>query len=311
MANSAKDGEVIYTIRADDSHLETDLNEAESKVKRSSKEVKKAAEQAGKGVEQAAKDSVSKTTRTHEQGNKDIENSHKESGERRKETEKSIGSAMSEIAESACNEIGLSFDKITSAIKSPVAAGAAGAAAIAGIGVAAVSTAIDVDSAMNQLQASTGATAEETKKYRQVMEEVYKNNYGDSFGDISEALSQIRQQIGPVVDSWDPTALQGFTESAFALRDTFGYDITESVRTANTMMDQFGIDGEHAFDLIASGVQNGLDYSGELLDSINEYSVQFWGWTQTICLRFLKKALNPVLLIWIKSEMPSKRWQSV
>ena len=164
MANSAKDGEVIYTIRADDSHLETDLNESESKVKKSSKEVEKAAEQAGKGVEQAAKDSISKPTRTHEQGNKDIENSHKESGERRKKTERDIGSAMSEIAESACNEIGLSFDKITAAIKSPVAAGAAGAAAIAGVGVAAVSTAIDVDFAMNQLQASTGATAEETKK---------------------------------------------------------------------------------------------------------------------------------------------------
>ena len=28
-------------------------------------------------------------------------------------------------------------------------------------------------------------------------------------------------------------------------------------------------------DLIAAGAQNGLDYSGELLDSISEYSVQF------------------------------------
>ena len=27
--------------------------------------------------------------------------------------------------------------------------------------------------------------------------------------------------------------------------------------------------------LIAAGAQNGLDYSGELLDSISEYSVQF------------------------------------
>ena len=84
-----------------------------------------------------------------------------------------------------------------------------------------------------------------------------------------------RSQIGPVVDSWDPSALQDFTESAFALRDTFGYDISESVRAANTMMDQFGIDGEYAFNLIAAGAQNGLDFSGELIDSINEYSVQF------------------------------------
>lgn len=41
------------------------------------------------------------------------------------------------------------------------------------------------------------------------------------------------------------------------------------------MMDNFGISGEEAMNLIASGAQNGLDYSGELLDSISEYSVQF------------------------------------
>lgn len=32
---------------------------------------------------------------------------------------------------------------------------------------------------------------------------------------------------------------------------------------------------EDAFSLIAAGAQNGLDYSGELIDTINEYSSQF------------------------------------
>lgn len=40
-------------------------------------------------------------------------------------------------------------------------------------------------------------------------------------------------------------------------------------------MKQFGLDGTEAFNLIAQGQQSGLDFSGELLDSINEYSVQF------------------------------------
>lgn len=148
-------------------------------------------------------------------------------------------------------------------------------AAITGVSAIAVSTVMDIDAAMNQLQASTGITSEQTEKYRGVLEDIYKNGYGESFGDISDALSQIRQQIGPAVDSWDPSALQNVTESAIALRDTFGYDVSESIRAANTMMDQFGIDAEQAMNLIASGAQNGLDYSGELLDSINEYSVQF------------------------------------
>ena len=266
-----KDGEITYVISADDGNLETDLDKAEEKVKKSTKKVEQAAEQSGKKVEQETKRSVSKTTRTHEQGNKDIEKSHKKSGEERKKTERDIGEAMSQIAESACGEIGISFNKIGEVLKSPVAAGAAGAAAITGIGVATVNTATDIDSAMNQLQASTGATAEETEKYRQVMESVYKNNYGDSFGDIGEAISQVTKNLGDM----DEASLQNVTESAFALRDTFGYDIPESTRAAKAMMDNFGISGEEAMNLIAAGAQNGLDYSGELMDSISEYSVQF------------------------------------
>lgn len=228
-------------------------------------------------IRQETKRSVSKTTRTHEQGNEDIEKSHKKSGEERKKTERDIGEAMSQIAESACGEIGVSFEKIVSIAKSPVAAGAAGAAAIAGVGVAAVNTAVDIDSAMNQLQASTGLAAEETENYRQVMEGVYKNNYGESFGEIADVIGKIRQQVGGVVDSWEPEALQGMVESAFALQDISGgaLDVENSVRAASTMMEQFGIGGDEALSMIAAGYQNGLDYSGELLDSISEYSVQF------------------------------------
>ena len=135
-----KDGEITYVISADNSNLEADLDEAEEKVKKSRKEIEQAAEQSGEKVEQETKRSVSRTTRTHEQGNEDIEKSHKKSGEERKKTERDIGEAMSQIAESACGEIGVSFEKITSVLKSPVAAGTAGAAALAGVGVAAVNS---------------------------------------------------------------------------------------------------------------------------------------------------------------------------
>ena len=40
-------------------------------------------------------------------------------------------------------------------------------------------------------------------------------------------------------------------------------------------MKHFGINADEAFNLIVQGSQNGLDFSGEMLDTINEYSVQF------------------------------------
>lgn len=151
-----------------------------------------------------------------------------------------------------------------------VAALGIGATAV-GTGALAVNAANDMSAAMNGFLAETGKSREEMERYQGVLEDVYANNYGDSFEDIAGAMAQIAKNLGDMDDS----ALQNVTESAFALRDTFEYDIQESTRAAKAMMDNFGTSGEEAMNLIASGAQNGLDFSGELLDSINEYSVHF------------------------------------
>ena len=56
------------------------------------------------------------------------------------------------------------------------------------------------------------------------MEDIYANNYGESFSDIGQAMAEVTKQLGDM----DDASLQNATESAFALRDTFGYDIPES-----------------------------------------------------------------------------------
>lgn len=149
--------------------------------------------------------------------------------------------------------------------------GAAMATATVAVGTAAVNSANDIDQAMNQYIASTGKAVEETERYQNVLENIYKNNYGEDFGDIAAAMAQVNKQLGDMPDD----QLQTVVESAFALRDVFEYDVAESTRAAKAMMDNFGVSGEEAMSMIAAGAQNGLDYSGELIDSISEYSVQF------------------------------------
>lgn len=73
----------------------------------------------------------------------------------------------------------------------------------------------------------------------------------------------------------DQNGLTAATEGALALRDAFEYDVAESTRAAEAIRKNFGSSAEEAFSLIAAGAQNGLDYSGELIDTINEYSSQF------------------------------------
>lgn len=126
-------------------------------------------------------------------------------------------------------------------------------------------------SALSTLGARTGATTEQLNKYNGVMKEIYRNNYGESFEDISDAMGTAVQMFGEL----DNASLQNVTENAIALRDTFDMDYSESMRAVNSLMDQFGISADEAFNLVAQGAQQGLNQNGDLLDVINEYSVQF------------------------------------
>ena len=127
------------------------------------------------------------------------------------------------------------------------------------------------ESASNQFAASTGESAKAMEKYNKVMQEMYASGYGESLEDIAQSMAEVKQQTKEI----DSENLRKMTEDAITLRDTFGFDVKESIRAAKMLMDQFGISGEEAFNLIAQGAQNGLDKNGDLLDSINEYSVHY------------------------------------
>lgn len=151
-------------------------------------------------------------------------------------------------------------------------------AAVTGAAAGAVKGADDLKSAVNTYLTATGECADGTEEAAQVAQQfeeilkgIYENNYGESLEDVAQAAADVRKNMRNI-----PTdQLQEATETAITLRDVFGYEVAESTRAANTLMEQFGISVDEAFNLIAQGAQNGLDYSGELIDSINEYSVQF------------------------------------
>lgn len=333
-------GDVTYELRADDSKLESDINEANKKVE---KAVKNSADETVKIEEQ-------KTEKLKEESNKNIKNTEQATEkiaeawiEAGKDAEKAMDidikekgitvdvkadtsaaenkikevsrdknidvdvnadvsdaensiEGLGDTAEKVGNKMGDALGNVGGSLKSAfsdaanesiplvgkvgeLTSGLSGSAAAAigvgaaavGVGALAVGTANDISGAMNDFIAITGKSTEETERYQAVMEDIYANNYGENFSDIGQAMADVTKQLGDM----DDASLQNVTESAFALRDTFGYDITESTRAAKAMVDNFGVSGEEAMNLIASGAQNGLDYSGELLDSISEYSVQF------------------------------------
>lgn len=142
---------------------------------------------------------------------------------------------------------------------------------LVGVGTALVAFASESDSALSQFQSKVGDVTGSIDEYKAVMDDIYKNNYGDSVMDVADAMGEVVTRLGEM----DSSQLQKTTESAIALRDTFGYEVPESLRTVDTLMKNFGLTADQAFDYIVKGQQEGLDFSGEFLDTINEYSVQF------------------------------------
>lgn len=142
---------------------------------------------------------------------------------------------------------------------------------LAAAGAASVKFASESQEAFQQYAAATGTATEEMGQYRDIINEVYKSNFGDSIGEVADGMAKVQQNMSGM----DGSALQQVTEYGFALRDTFGVEIADSTRAADTLMKNFGVTAEEAFNLMTQGAQSGLDFSGELFDNIDEYSVQF------------------------------------
>lgn len=129
----------------------------------------------------------------------------------------------------------------------------------------------EFDTTMNGFQASTGASAAEMQEFEDTAKRIYNANFGESWEDIAAAMATVKQQAGDI----GADELENMTKNALMLRDTFDFDVNESMRAVNMLMNQFGISSDEAFNLLAQGAQEGLDKNGDLLDTINEYSVHY------------------------------------
>ena len=307
------DGEVIFDVRANLEKLPKDLNDAKTSTKKAAEQmesditgsmehaaketktstgkitdamedVETGAVSAGKAVEKIDADPLDTL------GDQSVETG--ESLQQVADSAESASGQINQVADSSSKATGM-MGKLSSAasgvgkgLKTAVSgigkglsvaasAGAAVASAVGGAAVAtgafAVNSAVDMDKALNGLAASTGASTDEMEEYETVLKKVYANNYGENFQSIADTMAVVRQQMTGISD----TDMQTLTEAAFAFEDISGYSPEESLRAANSLMNQFGVTAEEAYNLMVQGQQQGLDFSGELLDSINEYAPQF------------------------------------
>lgn len=131
--------------------------------------------------------------------------------------------------------------------------------------------ALDAEVATGKLQAQLGITAEEAADLGVVAQEVWKSGFGESINEATESVRQVRLNMGILAED----ELDSVATGALMIANVFEADVKESTAAAGVMMKSFGINGQDALDLITTGFQKGGDYSGELIDTLREYSPQF------------------------------------
>lgn len=146
---------------------------------------------------------------------------------------------------------------------------AAGAAAGLSVGMV-VQDISAYQQAMGQAQALTGAMGEDWQNIKSSVEGVYTSGIAADMQDAANSVGQVRQIMGDLGGD-----IVNISKDAIMLRDIFGVDIVESTRAAKTMAEQFGITEKQAFTALTQLLQQGANKNGDLMDSINEYSVQF------------------------------------
>ena len=127
------------------------------------------------------------------------------------------------------------------------------------------------EEAFRKFQTGTGKSAEEAKAYKDVMNNVFSDNWGDSLEDVSNTMVLLNQQLGDM----PVEQMEEVTKQALAIRDTFDIDINEGIRGVNALVKQFGIEADEAYNLIIQGAQKGLNQNQDLADQLSEYSVYY------------------------------------
>ncbi|MDZ4993295.1 hypothetical protein GNF80_10000 [Clostridium perfringens] len=174
----------------------------------------------------------------------------------------SLKKQMDKVSEKS-KELAESLDKIKDKTEKISAGGAVALGAMS-------ASLIETDNASMKLQGGLGLTTEETEVLTQKARELAKKGFDMS--EATESLTKVKQVMG---DSLNPEQVDELSRHMMALNKVFEVDTQDALKAVSSMTKQFGIDGEEAIDIIVTGFQNGLDMSGDWIDSLWEYSTYF------------------------------------
>lgn len=143
--------------------------------------------------------------------------------------------------------------------------------AVSNFGSKALGSFTELEDATKKTNGYFNETGEAAKINGDLIKKIYEDGLGDSLDSVAEAVIKVKKNIKNLNDQ----DLYDITEQAIILEDTFGVDMNETLRGADSLIKHFGLSAKDAMDYIVKGTQEGLDWTDELGDNISEYAGNF------------------------------------
>lgn len=161
-------------------------------------------------------------------------------------------------------------------LKGALKTGAAGAALAAGALIAkGLGDAIEQSNITTKLQAQLGGSGKDAAKYGKVAGKLYTSGVTETFQEGADAIKAVMQS-GIAPPGATNSQLQKIATKATDVSKVFDQDLGGVTNAVSQLM-RTGLakNSKEAFDLITKGMQSGANKADDLLDTVNEYSVQF------------------------------------
>lgn len=128
--------------------------------------------------------------------------------------------------------------------------------------------------ANNKVTAALNLTEAESEKVGKAAGALYADAYGESLGEVNEAVGTVMSSISEMSDA-SQADLEQVTAAALNLQDAFGFDVTEVSNAIGQLVSSGLADSAtEGADLLTAAMQRAPEaMRGEILDAANEYGV--------------------------------------
>lgn len=139
-------------------------------------------------------------------------------------------------------------------------------------GGAIIETAMEFGNAHSSMQNSMGLTAKDADLATGIVKDLFANGMVTSVGEAEDAVKDVVNSFGTLTNSSDWVTL---SNNLVAISQHGGVDMRDAANASSQAMKAMGLTGIEATDLIAQGLQDGLNKNDDFLDTVNEYAPTF------------------------------------